>query len=249
MDHLEKSARLYQGCGPTILRFGSLFMNGQPIVLGAQYQGGYPLQFGDSVPGHEISWVLVNGLLIADRCLLNYISWDDLNEKGLVFGRRVHIDNQYYLCRLLKVGENENFPNEWDEILTAAGDESDDLWHWHDAYFWGQESCHGHDNLRALRGFDSARLWSIDFSCSRSKLFGYRPVLEPLHEEHPSLSPGIRIVVYGKDSLIQGILVEETEYDLIIDCPSISGSCDFARKLIDGKIVLDKAGIQHISAI
>ena len=247
MDYLEKSARLYHGCGPAILRFGSLFMNGQPIVSGARYQGGYPLQFGDSVPGHEISWVLVNGLLIADRYLLNYISWDDLNEKGLVFGCRVHIDNQYYLCRLLKVGDNENVPNEWDAILDAAGDESADLWHWNGSYFWGQESNRGHDSFRALRGYDSARIWSTDFSYGRSKLFGYRPVLEPLHEEPPLLSPGTRIVVYRKDSLIQGALVEETEYDLIIDCPSISGSCDFARKLIDGRVVIDKLGIQHIA--
>jgi len=31
-------------------------------------------------PSKEIGWVAVNGLLIADQCLLTNVSWDDLSK-------------------------------------------------------------------------------------------------------------------------------------------------------------------------
>lgn len=42
-------------------------------------------------PSKEIGWVAVNGLLIADQCLLTNVSWDDLDVQGLVFGKEVTV--------------------------------------------------------------------------------------------------------------------------------------------------------------
>lgn len=85
----------------TILKFGSLLLDGAHTNPGAEYQPGQVISFGN---GNTLQWVVVNGLLIADRPLLVNISWDDLNVQNLVFGTRVDINGHTFLCRLLKVG-------------------------------------------------------------------------------------------------------------------------------------------------
>lgn len=45
-------------------------------------------RLGTQYPGQEISWVVANGLLIADRSLLTCISWEDLFENHLIFGQK-----------------------------------------------------------------------------------------------------------------------------------------------------------------
>ncbi len=54
-------------------------------------------------PSKEIGWVAVNGLLIADQCLLTNVSWDDLDVQGLVFGKEVTVQGLRFKIRLLKV--------------------------------------------------------------------------------------------------------------------------------------------------
>ena len=106
----------------TIVKMGSLYQNSNLAVLGEFFQPEAEIRISDTVPGHEISWVVVNGLLIADRCLLINISWDDLNKQGLVLGKKISIDGVEYVCRLLKVGNEKGVPNEWDEALDVVGD-------------------------------------------------------------------------------------------------------------------------------
>lgn len=86
----------------------------------------------DASDAYKIQWREVKDgakkLLIADRVLLAYVSWDDLNAQGLVSGKTITIDGQQYKLRLLTGGSNYRTgtdaysggtptTNEWDRIL------------------------------------------------------------------------------------------------------------------------------------
>ncbi len=157
---------------------GSMYFNGVPAAVGDKYDG-QKLTIGDTVPGKEITWVEVNGLLIADRCICTYISAECLDDLGFTAGRAITIDGQQYLCRLLKVGTEQNVPNEWDAALDATS-EDDNLWHWKNFDFWGQEPVEGAPAHRALRGYASARNWYYNWASFRFVTVGFRPVLETL---------------------------------------------------------------------
>ena len=121
------------------IKLGGLYLDGKPTALETEYPPGQNISFGDTAPDMAISWVPVNGLLIADRCLLTNISWDDLDAQGLVYGKEIKVQGFKFTVRLLQVGNNENVPNEWDASLDTVG-EDDGLWHWKEKFFWGQES-------------------------------------------------------------------------------------------------------------
>ena len=72
-----------------IIKFGSLCLDGFPVNVGTEYKPGQAIKIGETTPGKEISWVVVNNLLIADHSILTGISWDDLNANGLVFGKEI----------------------------------------------------------------------------------------------------------------------------------------------------------------
>ena len=84
-----------------------------------------------------------------------------------------------FRCRLLRVGNTSGAPNEWDDILDITG-EDDDLWHWKDMYFWGQEVSTYGPSSRAVRGWVSARYWDYYNATYRIVYVGFRPALEPL---------------------------------------------------------------------
>jgi len=157
---------------------GSLYFNDTPVDVSSEYDGQL-LTIGDTIPGKEITWVEVNGLLIADRCVCTHISGFQLKSMGYANGKPVEIDAQRYLCRLLKVGTAPDVPNEWDAALDATG-EDNGLWHWKGALFWGKETDEKPTPYRALRGYVSARNFEHALESNRFANPGFRPVLETL---------------------------------------------------------------------
>ena len=101
------------------------FLDGRPVETGMQYVPSQTIEVGEMTPSKEIGWVAVNGLLIADQCLLTNVSWDDLDVQGLVFGKEVTVQGLRFKIRLLKVGSKEDVPNEWDAALDAVGEDED----------------------------------------------------------------------------------------------------------------------------
>ncbi|NME99989.1 hypothetical protein HF838_17295, partial [Aneurinibacillus aneurinilyticus] len=86
----------------------------------------------DTNDDYKIHWreVTIDGrkLLICDRVLLAYVSWDELNAQGLIFGKSVTIDGFKFKMRVLTGGTNfritnDNYSggtptsNEWDQII------------------------------------------------------------------------------------------------------------------------------------
>ena len=117
-----------------IISLGSLYIDDQAVESGKPYTPGKKIGIGRS-DSHPIQWVMVNGALIANRVLLTYVSWDDLDAHGFATGREIVLDGIRCFCRLLQVGDNDGVPNEWDAALAATNDDSDELWHYSNCAF------------------------------------------------------------------------------------------------------------------
>lgn len=128
-----------------VFRFGALYLDHKvqhipekPIERGdiPQYKGKLSISFGAAVLGKTITWIKPRNLnlLIADRTLLANVGWEDLNKNGFTTGKTVLIDGQHFRCRLLRVGEDRNIPNEWDKVLDETS-ESNTLWNWEKCSF------------------------------------------------------------------------------------------------------------------
>ena len=94
-------------------KFGTVYFNGDPASPGATIPPTADIRsvsVGDTVPGDEIRWVLVNRLFIADRCILTGVSWDNLADSNVAVGHNgISIDGLLYR-------------------------------HWRKQFFWGQEA-------------------------------------------------------------------------------------------------------------
>ena len=232
------------------LKLGSLYLDGKPIAPVAKYQPGQAISLGgEASPDIAISWVPVNGMLISNRCLLTNISWDDLNAQGLVFGTEVKIQGFRFTARLLKVGNDEGIPNEWDAALDTVG-EDNAIWHWNVKYFWGQEPMSGSASYRVNRGCRSARHWSWGYSSVRDAYLGFRPALEFLPTDTSDLRHGQEIMAIGRNGCVMGTLMEKTQYDLILQPKpgGVAGEAAFAAVTRDGTLAVDRNGILSIVA-
>ena len=199
-------------------------------------------------PSKEIGWVAVNGLLIADQCLLTNVSWDDLDVQGLVFGKEVTVQGLRFKIRLLKVGSKEDVPNEWDAALDAVG-EDDTLWHWDHKFFWGQEPVSGSVSYRVSRGYYSARNFDWISSGIRGVNLGFRPALEPLPTDPSAIRHSQEALVIGRAGAVAGSLIDATAYDLVIqpNADGLIGEVSFAAKMQDGTLAVDRSGIISIA--
>lgn len=231
-----------------IIKLGSLFLDGRPVETEMQYVPSQTIEVGEMTPSKEIGWVAVNGLLIADQCLLTNVSWDDLDVQGLVFGKEVTVQGLRFKIRLLKVGSKEDVPNEWDAALDAVG-EDDTLWHWDHKFFWGQEPVSGSVSHRAIRGYTSARHWGWSDSSSRHALLGFRPALEPLPTDPSAIRHSQEALVIGRAGAVAGSLIDATAYDLVIqpNADGLIGEVSFAAKMQDGTLAVDRSGIISIA--
>ena len=234
-----------------IIKLGCLQLNRQPKGLGVKYNGEV-LSFGDTDPLKAIPFVKWGKLLVASQCVCTNISWDELNKAGYIFGWPVKIDGAPYLCRSLKVGEERDVPNEWDDILNDLG-EDNSLWHWDKMYFWGQETFRKGASYRAVRGYCSARGWYDNDATGRSVSVGFRPALEPLPPA-PLISDsliGATLKLYGPSKAFSGRLEEFSDYDLVIE-PSaqqlIPADCKWVSR--DGsRIIIDRSAITWIQEV
>lgn len=232
----------------SIMKLGSLYLDGKSIAPEAKYQPGQAISFEETLPDMAISWVPVNGLLIADRCLLTNVSWDDLDAQGLVSGKEITVQGFRFKIRLLKVGSEDNVTNEWDAALDTVG-EDDALWHWHGQYFWGQESVSGVASRRVARGCNSARRWSWSASSHRAAYLGFRPALESLPTDPAALRQGQEALIIGRASVVMGSFMDATDYDLVIqpNADGCVGEVSFAAKIQDGTLAVDRSRIISIA--
>lgn len=234
-------------------KFGSVYLNGDALKVGAwvdQTAKVDSLSIGPTKKGKAIQWILANGMLIADRCVLTGISWDELEANDLVFGnKKILLDDFAYQVRLLKVGRYEGEPNEWDDALGDIADESDAVWRWKYQGFWGQER----DRLRTqriIRGYTSSRYYAICESRTKSPRIGWRPVLIPdAVKQIGTVQIGTRLQLWGKTGeIIIGRLVNITDYDFLLEdaiqiAASVPEAPCISKRWPDKKAAMEKSGL------
>ena len=129
-----------------------------------------------------------HSLFVADYTVTHTVSWDELNAKGLIFGKNYTAGGVSYTLRAPSVGSDSagsgdsqhGTPqsNEWDRIL----DKNDGyIKNWSRMHSWGQDISRSSWTSRAVRGYSSARFWGYNRATRSSPYVGFRPVLEILN--------------------------------------------------------------------
>lgn len=132
----------------------------------------------------DINWLKFNDngkeLLVADRCICNYISWNNLNSSESVFGKVIVINNIRYKCRLL-TGHNGD-PNvadnsEWKRLIVDLVPNVTDS-NWSNYYNICQETSYNSSNLCSMRGYTIVSGTYLNDKNTGNNIYGWRPVLE-----------------------------------------------------------------------
>lgn len=111
-------------------KFGTVYIDGKPVAPGAKYPGGgKKIEIRDTVPGKEITWILFNGKLVADRNILAFVSWDELNENHLVSGQQMYFSGETWTARLIKGGSARYYDNEEMATVLEAAREAPEMLH------------------------------------------------------------------------------------------------------------------------
>ena len=141
-----------------------------------------------------------HSLFVADYAVTHTVSWNDLNTKGLIFGKNYASGGVDYTLRAPSVGSistgsgdsKRGVPqsNEWDTMLNKN---SGYIQNWDGRISWGQDTFSDNASLRANRGYLSARGWYGDSSSYRGVGLGFRPVLEVLNPDTLG-SDGLKVV-------------------------------------------------------
>lgn len=206
------------------VKLGSMYLNGEPIrydcleLVTGKIQH---LTVGDTVSGNEIQFVRWGNLLVGERLACLNLSWDDLNQQRLIFGRFVTVDGQQYFCRSPQGGIAKGALNEFDCFLHAlAHDEPQHPWftaNWCSGYgqVWCQDTNRNWPNERVVRAPNENPKWQHYKTNFWSPGIGFVPILEPVDEIiQPERLVGQRVKVYGTGASVTGRLIVADDYDL-----------------------------------
>lgn len=173
---------------------------------------GQKIEIRDTAKNEEnkLSWIEINDnekkLLICDRNILRGISWNELNEQNLIFGKVVIIEGKKYILRILTgySDKKNDKVNEWDKYIsnlnkieglpisndydldTNSREENDKkfngdnnkLWHWYKLSSFTQSEVLKSQKFCIIRGFYSTIYSSQSIKDLKYETVGYRPVLE-----------------------------------------------------------------------
>ena len=141
-----------------------------------------------------------HSLFVADYVVTNDVSWDTLNTADLIFSKNYASGGVDYTLRTPSAGSDctglddsqRGVPqsNEWDTMLNKG---SGYIQNWNGMFSWGQDVSSGGASLRAIRGYNSARLWSSNYATISYPIVGFRPVLEILNSDTLG-SGGLKVV-------------------------------------------------------
>ncbi len=138
----------------------------------------------------QYGYTYPHSLFVADYAVMHTASWDELNNAGLIFGRRYTGGSVDYTLRAPSEGSyhtgsgapERGTPqsNEWDMML---GKNEDYIKNWNYMGSWGQDTSSKYSDHCATRGYNSARYWYYPTPFTQSEPLGFRPVLEVLNAD------------------------------------------------------------------
>ena len=167
-----------------------------------------------------------HSLFVADYAVTHKVNWNNLDTASLIFGKDYVAGGVDYTLRAPSVGSNSTGSgnsergvppsNEWDTMLNK---DSGYIQNWNGMYSWGQDAFSGGASYRAIRGYNSARIWVSINAAYSSPDVGFRPVLEVLNAD--TLGPdGLKVVTLdlgggtlgGSSDAIQIIVKNGSEF-------------------------------------
>lgn len=243
-------------------KFGTVYLDGEPVAPGSEYPGGEKkIEIRDSVPGKEITWVLANGVLIADRNILTRISWDALNANDMAFGHEINLIGEIWFVRIPKDGSVKNNFGEWGKVLDAVS-EDENVLHLHKGLdielSWGEKPVGSAQAIcwSALKPPGTKKRIIVPYrqgnptNYSRSNI-GWRPILQFCQNYLKcGHMVGDDLLVSAKDgNMITGTLLEATEYDLVFGNASLispNGIVSGASCEADGIAAIMRSCIEQI---
>ena len=202
-------------------KFGTLYLDNEkqkrpidffefkdiPVYLGQKIE----IKDTNKSDENKLSWIEINDngkrLLVCDRNILKEVSWNELNEQNLIFGKVVIIEDKKYILRLL-TGHSEkkdNKLNEWDNYIANVDnivglpicteydiddisnedneeeinkDDNSNLWHWYNFSSFTQSESSKSQKICITRGFNSTTYSNQLDKDLKDETVGYRPVLE-----------------------------------------------------------------------
>ena len=159
---------------------------------------------------NQLLWIEINDndkrLLVCDRNILKDVSWDELNDQNLIFGKVVIIEGKKYILRLLTgyTEKKDNDLNEWDKYIVNVDNivelpisidydidnismvdiedeinkDNNNLWHWYNFSSFTQSEDPKIQKNCITRGFYSTTYFNQFHKELKDETVGYRPVLE-----------------------------------------------------------------------
>ena len=129
-----------------------------------------------------------HSLFVADYAVKHTVSWNELNNAGLIFGKSYTGGSVGYTLRAPSAGSwytgsydlGTPQSNEWDAVLDKN---SGYIKNWNGMFSRGQDTPYGGPRYRVIRGYDSARYWSHNTDNAQLANVGFRPVLEVLNTD------------------------------------------------------------------
>jgi len=128
-------------------------------------------------------------ILIADRNIQSFVSWDQLNSYGRIFGIPVDMGmvGFNFVARLLTGGitSNDDYSEWYKYIVTStlnntisSGDNN--VWNWNSssAYSWTTTTVTASSSSRARKGLSAVNAFNAAASSSVTSNTGYRPLFE-----------------------------------------------------------------------
>lgn len=128
-------------------------------------------------------------ILIADRNIQSFVSWDQLNIYGRVFGIPVDMGmvEFNFVARLLtgSITSNDDYSEWYKYIVTSTlnntispGDNS--VWNWNSgsAYSWTTTTASANSTYRARKGLSAVNAFNAPASSNATSNTGYRPLFE-----------------------------------------------------------------------
>ncbi|WP_294152726.1 hypothetical protein [uncultured Clostridium sp.] len=181
-----------------------------PDNIVSYQEGNIEIKDADKNDDNKISWVEINDddkkLLICNKNLIKGISWNELNDQNLTYGKIIKLGGRKYLLRLLTGATTESGEDfsEWDKyILNVNGleelpvstdedknntvkeesenielGESNMLWNWRACCSFTQSEYGKNNKFCIIRGLYSTTYNNYCDKDITYETVGYRPVLE-----------------------------------------------------------------------
>lgn len=141
---------------------------------------------GSTDPDDPIGHTYSHSLFLADYAVTHTVSWDGLNDRGMIFGTPYTSGGAAYTLRAPSLGSGAEGTMATSELGRIFALSENYIQNWLGISSWGQDTHHEDAALRGVQGISRADYWHMAPPEAAVDMLGFRPVLElPAPEAAP----------------------------------------------------------------